>query len=50
MSTFVQRHRRILRTRREAEAYERQVRNALAEGSFGREKRRAPTLAGYEEP
>ena len=49
-STTVQRHRRVLRTRREAEAYERQVRNVLAEGRFGLEKKRAPTLAEYEGP
>ena len=49
-STTVQRHRRVLRTRREAEAHERQVRKAFAEGSFGLEKRSAPTLAEYEEP
>ena len=48
-STTVQRHRRVLRTRREAEAHERQVRKAFAEGSCGLEKRSAPTLAEYEE-
>jgi len=49
-STTVQRHRRNLRTRRDAEAYERQVRKALAEGTFGVEEKRAPTLAEYVEP
>jgi len=48
-STTVQRHRRILRARRDAEAYERQVRKAFAEGSFGLEEKRAPTLAAYAE-
>jgi len=48
-STAVQRHRRVLRTRREAEAYERQVRKALAEGTFGVEEKRAPTVAEYAE-
>ena len=48
-STTVQRHRRVLRTRREAEAYERQVRKALAERSFGLQKKRTPTLAEYEQ-
>jgi hypothetical protein len=48
-STTVQRYRRVLRTRREAEAYERQIRKALAEGIFGLEERRAPTLAEYAE-
>jgi integrase len=32
------------------ENYERHVRRALVEGSFGLDKKRAPTLAEYEEP
>ncbi|MGO8967953.1 MAG: tyrosine-type recombinase/integrase [Myxococcaceae bacterium] len=46
-TTTVQRHRRVLRTRRDAEAHERHVRKQMAEGMYGVEVKEALTVAEF---
>jgi hypothetical protein len=45
-----ERYRKVFRRRREAEAHEKAVLLAVAAGTFGREKKQAPTIAEFSAP